>query len=79
MSERFYVLSEIADKDLEEIFDYSVHQFGFEQAEKYFLEIEDVFQSLILNPYSGRKRDENKTGFIQFSKRQPYHFLQDYG
>ncbi len=45
MSERFYVLSEIADKDLEEIFDYSVHQFGFEQAEKYFLEIEDVFEA----------------------------------
>ncbi|WP_294244506.1 type II toxin-antitoxin system RelE/ParE family toxin [uncultured Chryseobacterium sp.] len=68
MSERFYALSEIADKDLEEIFDYSVHQFGFEQAEKYFLEIEDVFQSLILNPYSGKKRDEIKPGLYSFPK-----------
>ncbi|WP_363315575.1 type II toxin-antitoxin system RelE/ParE family toxin [uncultured Chryseobacterium sp.] len=62
MSERFYILSEIADQDLEEIFDYSINKFGFEQAEKYLLEPEEVFQALVMNPYSGKKRNEVKSG-----------------
>ncbi|WP_366512751.1 type II toxin-antitoxin system RelE/ParE family toxin [uncultured Chryseobacterium sp.] len=62
MSERFYILSEIADQDLEEIFDYSINTFGFEQAEKYLLEPEEVFQALVMNPYSGKKRNEVKSG-----------------
>ncbi|WP_367269835.1 type II toxin-antitoxin system ParD family antitoxin [uncultured Chryseobacterium sp.] len=62
MSERFYILSEIADQDLEEIFDYSINTFGFEQAEKYLLEPEEVFQALVMNPYSEKKRNEVKSG-----------------
>lgn len=68
MAERFYLLSEIADKDLEEIFDYSINKFGFDQAEKYLLEIENIFQNLVLNPYSGKKRDEIKQGLYSFPK-----------
>jgi toxin ParE1/3/4 len=33
MSKRYYLLSEIADTDLEDIFDYTNHKFGYEQAE----------------------------------------------
>ena len=40
MSKDFYILSKIADQDLEAIFDYTMEEFGFDQAEKYLLEIE---------------------------------------
>lgn len=68
MSKEFYVLSKIGDKDLEDIFDYTSDEFGFEQAEKYLLEIEEIFQNLILNPQLGEKRDEIKKDLYSFPK-----------
>ena len=68
MSRKIYILSEIADKDLEDIFDYTFDEFGFEQAEKYLLEIEEIFQNLIINPQIGKKRDEIKQGLYSFPK-----------
>lgn len=68
MSRKIYILSEIADKDLEDIFDYTVDEFGFDQAEKYLLEIEEIFQNLIINPQIGKKRDEIKQGLYSFPK-----------
>lgn len=68
MSDRYYVLSERADVDLEEIFDYTCKEFGFNQAEKYLLEIESVFYFLFKNPFSGKKRTEIKEGLYSFPK-----------
>ena len=68
MSKTLYILSEIADKDLEDIFDYTFDEFGFNQAEKYLLEIEEIFQHLIVNPQIGKKRDEIKQGLYSFPK-----------
>lgn len=68
MSRKIYILSEIADKDLEDIFDYTVDEFGFDQAEKYLLEIEEIFQNLIANPQIGKKRDEIKQDLYSFPK-----------
>lgn len=68
MSKEFYILSEIADEDLEDIFDFTMTEFGFEQAEKYFNEIEDVFQSLLINQELGKKRNEIKEGLYSFTK-----------
>ena len=68
MSRKIYILSEIADKDLEDIFDYTFDEFGFNQAEKYLLEIEEIFQNLIINPQIGKKRDEIKQGLYSFPK-----------
>ncbi len=68
MSRKIYILSEIADKDLEDIFDYTLDEFGFDQAEKYLLEIEEIFQNLIVNPQIGKKRDEIKKGLYSFPK-----------
>lgn len=68
MYRKIYILSEIADKDLEDIFDHTLDKFGFEQAEKYLLEIEEVFQNLIVNPQLGKKRDEIKQGLYSFPK-----------
>lgn len=59
MSKKFYILSEAADKDLEDIFDYTFEDFGFNQAEKYLLEIEEIFQNLILNPQIRQKAERN--------------------
>lgn len=63
-----YILSEAADKDLEDIFDYTLNHFGFDQAEKYLLEIEEVFQILVLHPESGKARNEIKEGLYSFPK-----------
>ena len=68
MSRKIYILSEIADKDLEGIFDYTFDEFGFDQAEKYLLEIEEIFQNLIANPQIGKKRDEIKQDLYSFPK-----------
>lgn len=81
MSEKIYILSEIADKDLEDIFDYTVAHFGFGQAEKYLLEIEEIFQNLIINLESGKKRDEIKVGLYSFPKNHHiifYRILEDH-
>ena len=68
MSRKIYILSEIADKDLEDIFDYTFDEFGYDQAEKDLLEIEEIFQNLIINPQIGKKRDEIKQGLYSFPK-----------
>ena len=68
MSRKIYILSEIADKDFEDIFDLTLDEFGFDQAEKYLLEIEEIFQNLIINPQIGKKRDEIKQGLYSFPK-----------
>ncbi|MFY7815486.1 MAG: type II toxin-antitoxin system RelE/ParE family toxin [Chryseobacterium taeanense] len=68
MSENTYVLSEAADQDLENIFDFTLNQFGFDQAEKYLLEIEDLFKILVLHPESGKARNEIKEGLYSFPK-----------
>lgn len=68
MSKESYVLSEIADEDLEDIFDYTTTEFGLEQAEKYLYEIEEVFQNLLINPELGKIRNEIKEGLYSFPK-----------
>lgn len=68
MSKKFYILSEIADEDLVNIFDYTMDEFGFDQAEKYLFEIDDIFQNLIINPQLGKTRNEIKQGLHSFPK-----------
>ncbi len=68
MSEKFYILSDFADQDLEDIFAYTLTKFGFHQAEKYLLEIDEILQILTENPESGKKRNEIKTGLYSFPK-----------
>ncbi|WP_379968577.1 type II toxin-antitoxin system RelE/ParE family toxin [Epilithonimonas sp. UC225_85] len=76
MSKEFYILSEIADEDLEGIFDYTMTEFGFEQAEKYLTEIEEVFQSLLINPELGKKRNEIKQGLYSVLKHNHIIFYR---
>ena len=63
-----YRLSREADRDLEEIFDYTVREFGIDQAVAYVSEFEEVFMSLAASPELGRKRDEIRNGLRSFVK-----------
>lgn len=53
-----YLLSQDAEIDLGDIFDYTEQEFGSAQASGYLLELETVFNQLIISPKLGRERDE---------------------
>lgn len=60
MTSKSYVLSKPAQVDLEEIFDYTVINFGFDQAIKYVSSFDDTFKNLLKNSELGRPRNEIK-------------------
>ena len=66
----FYELSLEADRDLDEIFDYTNQEFGVDQAIKYLIDFEIVFESLCSNPRLGRPRDEVRKGLRSVSKER---------
>ncbi|KQR91956.1 hypothetical protein ASG01_13220 [Chryseobacterium sp. Leaf180] len=68
MFRHFYILSEAADHDLEDIFDFTEENFGFAQAEKYLLEIEERIQQLCIHPELGKRREEIKENLYSFPK-----------
>ncbi len=53
-----YILSNEADIDLDEIFDYTQKEPGFEQAVKYLTNLEETFHKLCDYPNLGRVRSE---------------------
>ena len=55
---RIYKLSENADFDLEDIYEYSFSEFGFMQAENYLEGIHTLFEQLTLFPNEGILRKE---------------------
>lgn len=61
-----YVLSEIAELDIEEIYDYGTFKFGSEQAIYYLIEMQSHFEALCKNPEMGRIRNEIKKGLLSF-------------
>lgn len=78
---KFYELSEAADKDLEEIFDFTNDKFGTEQAIKYLSAFEEVFNNLVLQPETGRERNELKKGLRSISQERHiifYRVLKDH-
>ncbi len=52
------ILSEAADTDLEDIFDYTLKEFGLDQAISYVSEFDDTFETISENPEIGRERKE---------------------
>ncbi|HET8809228.1 MAG TPA: type II toxin-antitoxin system RelE/ParE family toxin [Flavobacteriaceae bacterium] len=59
---RFYKLSLDAALDMEEIFDYSIEEFGAKQAHDYASKMHTLFLKLTEQPEIGRKRNEIKIG-----------------
>ncbi|MAI61042.1 MAG: hypothetical protein CBB87_00970 [Micavibrio sp. TMED27] len=52
------ILSKAADADLEDIFDYTLEEFGLDQAVSYVSEFDDTFETISENPEIGCKREE---------------------
>lgn len=65
-----YVLSDEADNDLNDIFDYTAQDHGFDQAILYLMAFESIFKSLVNNPKIGRQRDEIKPGLYSLTEQQ---------
>lgn len=63
-----YELSQEADKDLEDIFDYTADQFGTVQAIIYVEEFDAVFMRLSSDPSMGRERTDIRPGVRSFVK-----------
>jgi toxin ParE1/3/4 len=57
-----FILSKAAQEDLQEIYDYSIHVFGINQAITYLEGFQFCFQDLAQNPKMGKKRDGIKEG-----------------
>jgi len=74
-----YKLSQEADTDLGEIFDYSQNTHGFNQAVEYLNELEVLFKTLVLNPEIGRKRPEIKRGLYSISEQSHIVFYRIMG
>lgn len=71
-----FKLSEQADFDLEDIFDYTEHHHSFNQAVKYLNNLDAVFEQLILNPVIGRKRNELKLGLYSIAEQEHIIFYR---
>jgi toxin ParE1/3/4 len=71
-----YELSEKAEQDLEEIFDYTALNFGIDQAIAYVSGFEDLFVNLSNNPELGRKRDEIRSGLRSYFKESHIVFYR---
>lgn len=61
-SKRFYKLSSDADHDMNDIFDYSIEEFGRKQAFDYAAKLHALFLKLTEQPEIGRRRNEIKIG-----------------
>ena len=66
-------ISRVADLDLEDIFDYTVAQYGVDRAIKYVSSFDEVFDYLSLHPTLGRDRPEIRTGLRSLNKE--YHII----
>jgi toxin ParE1/3/4 len=61
-----YVIRQQAEQDLEEIWLYSMQQWGIRQADSYVGSLLSRFSWLAENPYSGKHRADIKTGYYCF-------------
>lgn len=61
-----YALSVAADRDLLELTQHSLLQFGQSQTKKYLTELEQLFIALARDPSMGRSRTEIKRGLMCF-------------
>lgn len=75
------ILSKAADIDLEDIFDYTLEEFGLDQAIFYVSGFDEVFGVISGNPEIGRERKEIREGLRSFSKERHvifYRILNDH-
>jgi toxin ParE1/3/4 len=76
-----YELSEEADNDLENIFDYTANEWGVAQAFVYVTAFDVIFENLSANPEPGHERNEIREGLRSFVKESHvifYRILKDH-
>ncbi len=81
MAPKRYELSEPADQDIQDIFDYTEVKFGMDQAVSYLQDLEGVFIQLIENPELGRERNEIKKDLRSMPKASHvifYRIMKDH-
>jgi toxin ParE1/3/4 len=71
-----YLLSQEADFDIDAIFDYTEQEHSFNQAIKYLLNLESVFENLVINPEIGRERNEIKKGLFSITEQEHIIFYR---
>ena len=63
-----FILSKAADADLEDIFDYTLEEFGLDQAVSYVSSFDDTFKMIAHNLEIGRERKEIQEDLRSFAK-----------
>lgn len=61
-----YRISRRAENDLVDIADYTIREFGIEQARRYGSALEDCFMALAKNPLIGRSAEQFAPGLRRF-------------
>lgn len=61
-----YRIRKLAENDLEQIWLYSFHEWGLEQADRYIRLMIFRFSWLAKNPQLGKRRDDIKSGYYSF-------------
>ncbi len=72
-------ISEAAERDLEEIFNYIHSKHGINQAYRYVSSFDGIFQNLALHPEIGRERPEIREGLYSMSKDHHIIFYRIHG
>ena len=71
-----YRLRAHAQNDLEVIWDYTLEQWGAQQAERYFESLFTCFDDLASNPQMGRQREEVLPGMRSFPQGRHIVFYE---
>ena len=58
-----YVVAPLARNDLDEIWHYSVGEWGVTQAVRYLRDIQHAIEALVVNPELGRRCDDIRPGY----------------
>ncbi|MEI6068627.1 MAG: type II toxin-antitoxin system RelE/ParE family toxin [Methylococcaceae bacterium] len=61
-----YTIRKLAENDLEQIWLYTFHEWGIEQADKYIRILLSRFSWLAKNPQLGKRRNDIKPGYYCF-------------
>ncbi len=76
-----YSLSSKAAADLDSIYEYTILQFGLEQARGYLFGLHERFQALAAQPTQGRKVDELAPGLrrVEYQSHIVFYISTDNG
>src|SRR5437588_7711298 len=62
-----YILSPRAQRDIEEIWDYTAKNWGDDQAESYVLAIQAAIETVARDPRRGRRCDDLRAGYRKYA------------